>query len=247
MRAGAPPRGGDAMGLRSQAQLVLGSSGPLKPVLLKTIPPGRAEFLKTIPPLPPRDGAAIDVPSMAYREVTMVEIKEVLRLWRAGTKKKRIAAELTLDVKTVRRYIGAAESCGLAPGPEPLSDEQVASVVVALSPDTGRPHGDGWQLCETERADNRAVLLQRVRLSKVRRLLHRRGVDVPYATLHRFAVAELGFGQRAPTIPVADGKPGRGGSHRHGLDDADRARRAGPPMEVPRVDSSHRMSRATSS
>ena len=44
--------------------------------------------------------------------------------------------------------------------------------------------------------------------SKVRRLLHRRGIDVPYPTLHRFAVAELGFGQRGPTIPVADGKPG---------------------------------------
>ena len=93
-------------------------------------------------------------------------------------------------------------------GPEPLSDEQVASVVAALSPDTGRPHGDGWQLCETERAEIERLLLQRVRLSRVWWLLHRRGVDVPYATLHRFAVAELGFGQRAPTIPVADGKPG---------------------------------------
>ena len=69
----------------------------------------------------------------------MVEIKEVLRLWRAGIKKKRIAAQLTLDVKTVRRYIAAAESCGLAPGPEPpLDDEQVAAVVAALAPDTGR-------------------------------------------------------------------------------------------------------------
>ena len=138
----------------------------------------------------------------------MVEIKEVLRLWRAGTKKKRIAAQLTLDVKTVRRYVGTAEGCGLAPGPERLSDEQVAAVVAALSPDTGRPHGDGWQQCEGERAEIERLLLQRVRLSKVRRLLHRRGVDVPYSTLHRFAVGELGFGQRAPTIPVADGKPG---------------------------------------
>ena len=50
----------------------------------------------------------------------MVEIKEVLRLWRAGGKKKRIAAQLTLDVKTVRRYVAAAESCGIAPGPLPL-------------------------------------------------------------------------------------------------------------------------------
>ena len=145
---------------------------------------------------------------MAYREVTMVEIKEVLRLWRAGTKKKRIATQLTLDVKTVRRYVRAAEGCGFAPDAEELCDEQVAMVIAALSPDVGRPHGDGWQRCETERAEIERLLLQRVRLSKVQRLLHRRGVDVPYATLHRFAVGELGFGRRAATIPVADGKPG---------------------------------------
>jgi len=49
----------------------------------------------------------------------MVEIKEVLRLWKAGTKKKRIATQATVDVKTVRRYIAAAKDCGLVPGPEP--------------------------------------------------------------------------------------------------------------------------------
>jgi len=146
---------------------------------------------------------------MAYREVTMVEIKEVLRLWKAGNQKKRIATQATVDVKTVRRYIAAAKGCGLVPGPEPpLDDEQVAAVVAALAPDTGRPHGDSWQQCEAERDAIAKLLADGVRLSKVRRLLHRRGVDVPYPTLHRFAVAELGFGQRAPTIPVADGKPG---------------------------------------
>lgn len=138
----------------------------------------------------------------------MVEIKEALRLWRAGTPKKRIAAQLRLDVKTVRRYVAAAEGCGLAPGPDVLGDEQVAAVVAALAPATGRPHGDGWQQCESERAEIERLLGQRVRLSKVRRLLRRRGVDVPYSTLHRFAVAELGFGQRSPTIPVVDGEPG---------------------------------------
>lgn len=138
----------------------------------------------------------------------MVEIKEALRLWQEGTPKKRIATQLTLDVKTVRRYVGAAERCGLAPGGGPVTDEQLAAVVAALAPETGRPHGDGWQQCVAERAEIEHLLGQRVRLSKVRRLLFRRGVDIPYSTLHRFAVAELGFGQRAPTIPVADGTPG---------------------------------------
>jgi len=37
----------------------------------------------------------------------------------------------------------------------------------------------------------------------------RQGVDVPYSTLHRFAVEQLGFGRQAPTLPVADGEPGK--------------------------------------
>ena len=33
-------------------------------------------------------------------------------------------------------------------------------------------------------------------------------MELPYSTLHRFAVEELGFGRAAPTMPVADDKPG---------------------------------------
>ena len=47
-----------------------------------------------------------------YREVRMVEITEVLRLWRAGVPKKRIAARLGLDPKTVRRYVTAKNIAG---------------------------------------------------------------------------------------------------------------------------------------
>lgn len=138
----------------------------------------------------------------------MVEIKEVLRLWMSGAKKKQIAAQLSLDVKTVRRYIAAAESVGVAAGAGELTDEQIGAVLVALQPTVERVHGEGWQKCEAERAEIKRLLEQHVRLSKVRRLLHRRGIEIPYSTLHRFAVAELDFGRRAPTIPVADGKPG---------------------------------------
>ena len=53
---------------------------------------------------------------MAYREVGMLEIHEVLRLWLAARVKKPIARQLGLDPKTVRRYSRAAEACGLQPG-----------------------------------------------------------------------------------------------------------------------------------
>ena len=49
---------------------------------------------------------------MAYREVAMVEVKEVLRHWLMGVPKKRIAQQLGFDVKTVRRYLAVARAHG---------------------------------------------------------------------------------------------------------------------------------------
>ena len=43
---------------------------------------------------------------MAYREVAMVDVKEVLRLWMAGVARKRIAAQLGLDRRLVRKLGG---------------------------------------------------------------------------------------------------------------------------------------------
>src|SRR5690606_25241791 len=82
-----------------------------------------------------------------------------------------------------------------------------AAVLVALKSTAGRPRGESWERCLEQRAFIEEKL-ERVKLSKVRRLLLRRGVEIPYATLHRFAVTELGYGRGRRTIPVADGEPG---------------------------------------
>ena len=145
---------------------------------------------------------------MGYREVTMLEIKEVLRLWWGGAAKKRIAAQLGLDIKTVRRYLRAAVACGVRPGGEAPSEEQTAAMVAALQPDWGRQRGEAWAVCAAQRQFIAARLEDGVRLSKIRRLLRGRGVPLSYATLRRFAVVELGFGRVAATLPVVDGEPG---------------------------------------
>jgi len=59
-----------------------------------------------------------------YREVTMLEVTEVLRLWRAGVPLKRLAAQLGLDPKTVRRYLGAAVAAGVARDAAPVTDDE---------------------------------------------------------------------------------------------------------------------------
>ncbi len=86
-----------------------------------------------------------------YREVTMVELKEVLRLWGEGLPKKRLAAQLGLDPKTVRRYLATAEASGLRADAGAVSDEQVRDVLLALHPGGGRPRGEGWTRCGEQR------------------------------------------------------------------------------------------------
>jgi hypothetical protein len=147
---------------------------------------------------------------MAYREVTMVEIKEVLRQWLLGTGKKKIAARLQLDPKTVQSYVRVATKHGLSAeaGPGSLDEAQLAAIVAEITRMPGRPHGTTWALCEEHREFIKARLDGGVRLTKVRRELAGKKVDVPYPTLHRFARDELGFGQKPATRPVVDGKPG---------------------------------------
>lgn len=140
----------------------------------------------------------------------MIEIKEVLRLWLTGVPKKRIARQLALDPKTVRRYIGVAEGCGLAAtdDPQQLTEERLGEVMLALQLPP-RERGESWARCQRHRRRIASWLEQGVRLSKVRRLLLREGVSIPYPTLHRFAVAELDFGRGAATVAIADAEPGR--------------------------------------
>jgi transposase-like protein len=58
----------------------------------------------------------IDGERVAYREITVIEIKEVLRLWLHNKMGLRPIAEMVgVDRKTVRRYIDAAVAAG--PGP----------------------------------------------------------------------------------------------------------------------------------
>jgi transposase len=148
---------------------------------------------------------------VAYREVGMLEIKEVLLQWLAGTPKKQIARRLGVDPKTVRRYIVAAEATGLSVGLSPpgLTEEHLTAVLVALRAHLERPRGESWDLCVAHRERIERLLDKGLRLTKARKLLHRQGIEIPYSTLHRFAVAELGFGRSAATVALADGAPGQ--------------------------------------
>ena len=50
---------------------------------------------------------------MAFREVRVCEIRDVLRLWLGGEGYRSIARLAQLDRKTVRRFVAAAEGAGV--------------------------------------------------------------------------------------------------------------------------------------
>ncbi|MGH3599010.1 MAG: IS21 family transposase [Pseudonocardiaceae bacterium] len=140
----------------------------------------------------------------------MIEVKEILRLWLEGRSLRAMTPLAGVDRKTARRYVEAAQAAGLTQecGPGQLTDELVGAVVAAVRPDRPRGVGAARESLEGYREQIAAWLKQDLTLAKVHVLLGRRGVMVPYRTLHRYAVTELGFGRRQPTVRVADGNPG---------------------------------------
>lgn len=68
---------------------------------------------------------------MAFREVRVFEIREVLRLWLRGKGQRPISELVGMDRKTVRRYIDAAVELGLdrAGDEDQLTDLFLAQVV----------------------------------------------------------------------------------------------------------------------
>lgn len=149
---------------------------------------------------------------MAFREVHVIEMKEILRRWLGGESYRAIARDGPVDRKTVRRYVKAAEQCGLERdgGEAQLTDELIGMVAEEVRPRGPGVRGQAWKFCQEHREFLQAKVDLGLRLTKVRKLLKRStGEDVPYRTLHRFATEELGFGGKRPTVRVDDCEPGQ--------------------------------------
>ena len=142
---------------------------------------------------------------MAFRELTMIEIREVLRRHASGQSLRQIARETGLDRKTVRRYVAAADQAQVVETTDG-GIQKVAHRVQArpLPPRSAQrsmlvPHVErlrGWLFDDG------------LRLTKVHELLRRHGVEVGYPTLRRFVIDELGWHKPSPTVRLDDPAPG---------------------------------------
>lgn len=152
---------------------------------------------------------------MGFREVSVVEVREVLRAWLEGHGLRKVAERAGVDRKTARRYVEAAQAAGLVrdAGPAAVTDELVGVVVDAVRPARPNGHGAAWEALLPHEEQIGAWVKggdgqDPLSIVKIEQLLARRGVVAPYRTLHRFAVARCGFRVRGATVRVADGEPG---------------------------------------
>ena len=69
---------------------------------------------------------------MAYRELGVIDIREVLRRFCLGDGLRAIARGMGSDRKTVAKYVAAATAAGLRRGDSAPTDEHVAAVLAAV-------------------------------------------------------------------------------------------------------------------
>lgn len=148
---------------------------------------------------------------MSYRELSMIDVKEVLRRWAAGHSNRKIARETGTDRGTTTRYIAIAEQLAL-PRDRELSDAEIHEVAQRVQ---ARPLPDP----SAERkaiAEHKEHILEwlgkkrPLRLSKIHTLLVRdHGLVASYDTLRRYAMEELGWQKKEATILLEDPPAGQ--------------------------------------
>ncbi|MBM4368710.1 MAG: IS21 family transposase [Deltaproteobacteria bacterium] len=147
---------------------------------------------------------------MAFRELHMVEIKEVLRLWSRGHGLRTVASRAGVDRKTARRYIEAARRAGLERGASSVEDGRLAEVAAAVRPGASPEIG---RMRDHLRANSEAIrgwVDEGCRGPKLARLVLRTtGIPVPLRTLQRFVAEDLGVERgQGDTVRVVDPDPG---------------------------------------
>jgi transposase len=145
---------------------------------------------------------------MAFREVGLIQVADILRRWQAGDSARTIARSTGLARDTVGKYLHAARRLGLtAQGPPPTNGQLLA---------LGRLN----QTAPPARAAPRTVLLEphrdriahwlqdeKLQLTRIAELLQPE-VEVPYMTLHRFVRAQGLVAAPRDTVRMAETAPG---------------------------------------
>jgi hypothetical protein len=157
----------------------------------------------------------LEVAALAYREVSMWEILNVLERVGRGESKAAVSRVTGHTRKTIAGYVATAENLGWRPG-EPVTEELAGVVYRRHRPRSDRGPGDSEALLFEHQELIREWLepgpgeKRGLQLTKVHRKLEQQGVIVPYSSLHRFAVKHCSFNEyRRGTVRLEEVAPGQ--------------------------------------
>ena len=148
---------------------------------------------------------------MAYREVSRVEITEILRRWQAGASIRGLSRATGLSRTTVRKYFLAAESCGLArDGPAPTESQLLTLVPLNTAGPRQSQVPTEEVLAPWSDQIRQWIKDDHLQLTRVQELLAQRNCTVPYSSLRRFVARRGWLGKSSrTTIRMADTDPGK--------------------------------------
>lgn len=151
---------------------------------------------------------------MAYQEHGMWEVLDVLKRVHRGESRRQIARATERSRKTIGRYVTIATGLGWVPGLHEPDESIAAEVLAKVRPGPKEVVAETEQALAPFEAEIRAWLAPHdgyrrgLKLTKIHALLRRRGVEVSYSALYRFACRRLDFGHTASTVRMVDVAPG---------------------------------------
>ena len=146
---------------------------------------------------------------MAYREVTRVEIEEVVRRWQAGEGLRRIASGTGISRITVRKYVAAAEEMGLFPG-GPSPDEEQLSRLAGISQAGPRQVQIPSEeiLAPWEDQIYQWITQDKLQFRRIQELLAQRSCRISYSALYRWLQRRNWRRRSLRTVRMEQSAPG---------------------------------------
>ena len=146
---------------------------------------------------------------MAYKEVTRVEITEIIRRWQAGATVRGLARASGMSRNTVKKYFQAAEVLGLTRnGPAPTEEQIIFLVQKNIA---GRhPATNPTESILSPWADqiHTWVKEDKLRLTRIQELLQQHNCEVGYNSLRRFVRRRGWSKSNRTTVRMPDTEPG---------------------------------------
>src|SRR5450759_2174328 len=149
---------------------------------------------------------------MARRTFQVSEVVEVLQHWHAGRPKTVVAASLGVDVKTIRKYVAAAEAEGIRTGDGLVSDRAGwAARVAAWFPELvdAQARSRTWPELEGRRELITKMIETNTLATVHQRLRDEHGVAASESSLRRYVGQAFGGPPIAPGDGAAAGRAGR--------------------------------------